>query len=289
MGCLYRACLLRQGKTALDLSERAMHVVKMHGARNDFAIVDARRDTVENANALAQRLCDRRGGIGADGLLIVQPSSIANARMTIINADGSEAEMCGNGIRCFARYLDENGEGDDLAIETASGIVRTRVIAREPEYLVKVALPAPEFMTLEAPFDNPSTGAHSAPLRVTRYIRVGNPHAILIRESLDDIDLEEVAADFQRKIASGINVHIATVLDDHTLRVIHWERGVGRTQACGTGSAACAVAGIEEGLVRSPVDVRVPGGTLRFEWNDGALTMTGPAARVFEANVAQTI
>lgn len=248
-----------------------MHVTKMHGARNDFVLVDARRDSIENANALARQLCDRRSGIGADGLLIVQASSLGDARMRIINADGTEAEMCGNGIRCFARYLDENGEGDDLAIETESGIVRTRVISREPEYLVRVELPLPEVMAVEA---------------TTHVIRVGNPHAVLLRDSLDDLDLDKAAEEFQRKIPGGINVHIATVVDDHTMRVKHWERGVGQTQACGTGSAACAVAGIVRDLVTSPVAVIVPGGTLTIEWEHDVLTMTGPAESVFETEIS---
>jgi diaminopimelate epimerase len=248
-----------------------MHVVKMHGARNDFVIVDARRDPIENASALARQLCDRRSGIGADGLLIVQPSSIGDARMTIINADGSEAEMCGNGIRCFARYLDENGEGADLAIETASGIVRTHVIAREPEYLVRVSLPRPEPVSKQ--------------LRGAQLIRVGNPHAVLFRSSLDDIDLDKTAEEFQQMVPGGINVHIASIVDDHTMRVRHWERGVGQTQACGTGSAACAVAGIEDGFVHSPVDVRVPGGRLTIERVGDELTMTGPAVHVFDTDI----
>jgi diaminopimelate epimerase len=261
-----------------------MHVVKMHGAHNDFVLVDARRDRIVNPNALAREVCNRRGGIGADGLLVVQSSSIADARMTIVNADGSEAEMCGNGIRCFARYLDENGEGDELAVETASGIVRTNVVSRDPEYLVKVTLPAPEFMGRD---DENSDDSAASGIPSDALIRVGNPHAVLLRDSLENIDLEEIAAEFQRTVAGGINVHVATAVDGHTMRVKHWERGVGPTQACGTGSAACAVAGIAGGLVQSPVAVRVPGGTLTIEWNGDELTMTGPAIRVFDADLAR--
>jgi diaminopimelate epimerase len=240
-----------------------VRVVKMHGARNDFAIVDARRDRVADVPALARRLCDRRSGIGADGLLLVEPSLQAAVRMRIVNADGTEAEMCGNGIRCVARYLDEEGEGGELEIETASGIVRVRVVARAPEYRVNVALPAPVFEGEES-------------------VRVGNPHVIIFRDEIDDVDLDRIAAEIGRRYPDGINVHVASVVNEHTLRARHWERGVGQTQACGTGAAATAVAAIERGLVRSPVDVIVPGGTLRIEWSDGALSLAGPADRVFE-------
>jgi diaminopimelate epimerase len=264
-----------QGKSWAGHKATSMRVVKMHGARNDFVIVDTRRDAVDNPSALARSLCDRRGGIGADGLLLVEPSAAGAARMRIVNADGSEAEMCGNGIRCFARYLDEEAEGDALAIETASGVLATRVLAREPEYRVRVSLCHPE-------------RARHPERSATHIIRVGNPHLVLIRDSVDDVDLETVAREVQRDFPEGINVHVASVVDERTLRARHWERGVGQTQACGTGSAACAVAAIEDDLVRSPVDVIVPGGTLTIEWDGDRLDLIGPAERVFETTVNAT-
>lgn len=255
-----------------------MRIVKMHGARNDFVIVDTRRDHVDDVSALARRLCDRRTGIGADGLLLVEPSTLAAARMRIINADGSEAEMCGNGVRCFARYIDGERAGDALAIETASGVVRTEVISRAPEYRVKVALPVP------IRFEPPQSSG-SPPALDSSYVRVGNPHVVVFCDTVENVDLDALAARFQTQFPEGVNVHVVSVVDRHTLRARHWERGVGQTQACGTGSAATAVAAIDRGVARSPVEVIVPGGTLRIEWDGGALSLTGPAEHVFETTI----
>lgn len=253
-----------------------VHLIKLHGARNDFIILDARREPTRDFDALARRLCDRRASIGADGLLVVESSSIAHARMRIFNADGTEAEMCGNGIRCLARYLDEAGEGSALAIETGAGIIETCVTAREPEYLVRVAMGLPHYQP------------RALGLRDASFVDLGNPHVVLVRRSFDEIDLVQTACGLQRSsvLPEGANVHVVLVEDERTLHVRHWERGVGVTQACGTGAVACAASAIVLGLARSPVDVHVPGGCLVVEW-DGAGTafLTGPAARVFETTI----
>ncbi|MGH7738437.1 MAG: diaminopimelate epimerase [Candidatus Tyrphobacter sp.] len=253
-----------------------MHIVKMHGARNDFIVVDAREEPVPQPRALALRLCDRRGGIGADGLLLVEPSRIAAVAMRIFNADGGEAQTCGNGIRCIARYLDERGEGARLEIETNAGIVQTHVVQREPVYLVRVAMGVPTHRALA------EEGAH--------FVDLGNPHVVLFRSSLRDFDLIASATAMQGAgvLPEGGNVHVAVVEDSHTLRVEHWERGVGLTQACGSGAVACAAAAVRAGFVRSPVTVNVPGGVLTVEWDGSAgAHLTGPAERVFETDVAR--
>ncbi|HEY9084952.1 MAG TPA: diaminopimelate epimerase [Candidatus Tyrphobacter sp.] len=263
----------------MEPKDLIVQLVKMHGARNDFIIADARREPFRNPSTLAIRLCDRRVGIGADGLLLLEASAIADARMRVFNADGSEAEMCGNGIRCLARYLDEAGEGSPLRIETETGVIETRVVEREPEYLVRVTLPVPDFSARR-------TGATDGlgMTGSTYLVRVGNPHLVLLRGSIDDFDFESVATELQREFPEGINVHVTSVSDEHTLRVRHWERGVGLTQACGTGAVACAASAIRLGLARSPVDVHVPGGNLHVEWDGtGAAYLTGPAERVFDA------
>ncbi len=256
---------------------KRLHLVKMHGARNDFILVDGRRGGgVENPAALARTLCERRTGIGADGLLLVESSSVANAAMRIFNADGGEAEMCGNGMRCVARYLHEAGEGATLRIETQAGVIEAAVVERELEYLVRVAVNAPVFESVDL-------GLADAQLVI-----VGNPHVVLLRDSLDELDLVATAHALQRSPAlrDGVNVHVAVVESDHALRAVHWERGVGLTQACGTGSVACAASAIRKSLVRSPVDVHVPGGTLRIEWDGANVTyLIGPAERVFETDV----
>jgi diaminopimelate epimerase len=251
-------------------------VSKYHGARNDFIIVDARENPVDDVAVFARHWCDRHIGIGADGVLIVGRSKRANVSMRVINADGSEAEMCGNGVRCVARYLDENGEGGRFAIDTIGGIVHTEVIARGDVYRIRVDVGPPQMISVN------ETEPHSA------IVEVGNRHLVFFREEIDRFDLWAIGEALQDEPAypGGINVHLVEVEGPATLRVRHYERGVGLTMACGTGSVASAVASIERGDVKSPVLVRVPGGELTIEWIDGASAfMTGPAVHVFDTQI----
>lgn len=251
-------------------------LTKMHGAHNDFVVVDLRRTPLESPGRFAARICDRRGGIGADGLLAIEPSHDADVRMRVYNADGSEAEMCGNGVRCVARFLDEAGEGDRVRVETASGIVETLVVARTPEYRVRVAIGAPRFEARSHPFD-----------RAT-FVSLGNPHLVVFVDDLDAFDLEARALPLQEDTGfpGGVNVHALFLARDGSLRVRHWERGVGATQACGTGAVAAAAAAIAGGDAVSPVRVEVPGGTLEVAWDgSGAAFLTGPAVRVFDTEI----
>ena len=254
-----------------------MQVTKMHGARNDFVVVDARTERLlADAPAFARWVCDRREGIGADGLILLEPSSVGNVRMRIINADGSEAEMCGNGIRCAARWLDEAGEGDRRDFETEAGIVRTEILAREPEYLVRVAL------------GKPNVGTITLDGSTEDFVEIGNPHVILLRGNVEGIDLERFARQLQNdsRFPNGTNVHAAAKVGPNSLRVRHWERGAGLTPACGTGAVACAAVAIRRQIAKSPVEVFVPGGRLEVDWNGiDAASLTGPAVRVFDAEV----
>jgi diaminopimelate epimerase len=254
-----------------------MRLAKMHGARNDFVVADARPQPFADAPSFARWVCDRRAGVGADGLILLERSNVADVRMRTINADGSEAEMCGNGVRCAARWLDEAGEGDHIAFETGAGIVRTKVVERKPEYLVRVAMGRPKI-------GNP---AHTIPLGT--FVDLGNPHVVIFETSADGFgDLETFGINLQTDPAflDGTNVHIARPNDVHSMRVRHWERGVGLTQACGTGAVASAAAAIQRGIAVSPVEVFVPGGRLVVEWDgSGEAYLTGPAVRVFDTQV----
>jgi diaminopimelate epimerase len=252
-------------------------LTKMHGARNDFIVLDQRSASVDRIPAFARWACDRRTGIGADGLVALEASAIADVKMRIVNADGSEAEMCGNGIRCAARWLDEAGEGERVRFETMAGIIETSIVARSPEYLVRVAIGTPRIAPHPVPF-----------LEDARFVDVGNPHVVLFRKHVDDVDLTMLATRLQtaKPFPNGTNVHVAALDGNDTLRVRHWERGVGLTMACGTGAVACAAAAIEQKLVGSPVDVFVPGGHLVVEWSgSGQAFLTGPAVRVFDTTV----
>jgi diaminopimelate epimerase len=254
-----------------------MRVTKMHGALNDFIVVDGRSAPIGDIASFARWACDRRAGIGADGVIVLEPSQKADLRMRTVNADGSEAEMCGNGIRCAARWLDENGEGGSVAFETEGGIVRTDVVARGSEYLVRVAMGRPRVGALAISI-----------LPDAAFVDVGNPHVVILRDDVDRIDLEGVAEALQRepRLREGANVHVAAVRGRNALEVRHWERGVGVTMACGTGAVACVAVAIERELTVSPVEVFVPGGRLIVEWDaQGVAYLIGPAALVFDTEV----
>jgi diaminopimelate epimerase len=244
-------------------------VTKMHGTLNDFVVLDERLDRVDDIVAFARRVCDRRSGVGADGLIVILPSTHADARMRVINADGSEAEMCGNGMRCAVRYLSERGEGDRFNVETLAGIVRAQVLQRGETYRVRLNVGIPRFEEVQLPF------------RDADFVSLGNPHVVIFVRAIDAMDVTAIGANMPE-----VNVHLAAVLDRHRLNVVHHERGVGQTHACGTGAVACAAAAIRRGLCDSPVDVHVPGGLLYVEWDGaGEAFLTGPAVRVFDARV----
>lgn len=250
--------------------------VKMHGARNDFVVVDERDFALDDPQRAARAFCDRHAGIGADGVLVVGPGegTTSDARMRVYNADGSQAEMCGNGIRCVARYLSERGEGDSRRILTQAGVIQTHVLTRDPEFRVRVILGVPRLAPRETKFVGPAI------------VSLGNPHAVFFVDDIDTVDLRLVAHEVTSlpQHHGGINVHVATVESAQRIRARHFERGVGETLACGTGAVAIAVAAIDLGVARSPVDVLVPGGRLTITWDGhGAATLDGPAARVFAA------
>lgn len=270
----------------------------MHGTLNDFVVFDNRGIDIEHIAAFARfgtfasfgrYMCDRHAAIGADGLLVLENSAIADVRMRVINADGSEAEMCGNGIRCVVRYLAEektemhgyvSAPKRMFRIETVAGIIETSVIAREPAFLVRAMMGVPVIERKALPVPD------------AMCVSLGNPHVVIFEsEAIDAIDLPGIAISFQNSMLfpDGTNVHVAAKIGERMLTVRHWERGVGETMSCGTGAVACAVAAIQRGLVQSPVEVRVPGGTLMVEWGgSGVAYLTGPAVRVFDANISLT-
>jgi len=251
-------------------------VSKYHGARNDFIVLDARSQPVDDVGAFASRWCDRHAGIGADGVLVIGSSDRALVSMRVINADGSEAEMCGNGVRCVARYLDERGEGGQQSIDTIGGLIRTEVIERGEVYRVRVDVGIPRFVNVE------DAEPQSA------LVVVGNPHLVLFREEIGAFDLVGIgeAAQSDARYPGGINVHLVQAEGPSTLRLRHYERGAGLTMACGTGTVAGAVASIVRGDVSSPVLARVPGGELSIEWDgSGHAFMTGPAVHVFDTTI----
>ncbi len=269
-------------------SARAIDARKMHGAENVFVLVDERPARFTEYDALARLLCDPAGPMqGADGILVVGEPSVASgalARMRIFNADGSEAEMCGNGVRCVARYLDELGAGSEFAIDTLAGRIAARVVSREPFAACVDVGP----VTFPRAADEESFDALGSTWRFYD-VSLGNPHAVVFVPDVAAIDLAALGASAQRlaRFPGGTNVHVVQIENATTLRVRHFERGVGLTQACGTGAVACAAAAIVTRGLTSPVTVLVPGGTLEVAWEAGGnALLTGGAEELFARTVA---
>ena len=273
----------------------ALNLPYYDGAGNDFFIYDARVLPPEVAFAdLARYVCDRHGPFGgADGLLVLTyPSEpLADVRMRIFNADGSEPEMCGNGVRCAVRYLLEES-GDGVNIQTLAGIIHGEVISREHPFTVRIDIGEPFFcardLALESDRLGPNEEVIGAAVQVAGRtwhfdgVSFGNPHIVIFVDDVELIDVLRVGPQLERVplFLNGTNVHFVKVLDAQTLRVRHWERGAGATLACGTGAAAAAVAAIRRGLVTSPVRVFVPGGELGVRYSEGGhAELSGPATR----------
>jgi len=266
---------------------REIPVAKMHGTHNEFVLVEERASRGVSYGDLALRLCDRAHGLGADGLLVIgepQTGIDAIATMRIFNADGSEAEMCGNGMRCVARFLVERGAPDAFAVATVAGPIGVEVLARTPEFRVRVDMGVPDLAANGAERRIDAAGR----TWIYRAVSLGNPHIVIFVDEVAAIDLERdgAALSTHRDFPRGTNVHFVQRLDAHAIAVRHYERGVGVTQSCGTGSVAAVAAAIVAGLAESPVTVKVPGGTLAVGWRPGeSASLSGPAEKVFERTV----
>ncbi|MBV8221882.1 MAG: diaminopimelate epimerase [Candidatus Eremiobacteraeota bacterium] len=246
----------------------SVHLELLHGAENAFAVLDDRPSserTNEEYAWIARAIRD------TDGLLVLLPSSSGSVRMRMFNPDGGEAEMCGNGVRCVARYLVERGEGDRFIVDTLAGPIGARLVSTTP-YTVETQMGVP-LVSAVAELD--AAGQRWSYFKVD----VGNPHAVIFVDDLKAIDLERVgpAIETHPDFPGGTNVHFVNVAGRSTLHVRHWERGAGATRACGTGIVASAATAIANGYVGSPVTVIAPGGTLRVAIdNRGRATLTGP-------------
>ncbi len=257
-----------------------MRFTKMHGAGNDFLIFDPGEVEDVDLPDLARRACNRHFGVGADGILIPASSDVADLKMVYFNSDGSPSEMCGNGIRCLARYARdfELFDGDALTIETGAGV--KKVVLRE-DGSSRVDMGPPGFDS-EVELDG------YAFLRVS----MGNPHAVAFldeEEAVENLDLRTVGPKIEKDphFPEKTNVEFAFARSEREVRMRIWERGAGETLASGSGSCAVAVAAIRRGLAQSPVLVRLDGGTVEIEWaGDGApVYMTGQAEYVCEGEL----
>ena len=276
---------------------------KMHGAGNDFVVTAgddpahlARSD--EAWGALAERVCDRHVGVGADGLIAVLPSDVADRRMRIFNPDGSEAEMCGNGIRCVVKFvLDQDGElraRGSLRVETLAGVLDAVASAGEDGTVarVRVSMGEPHF----APEDLGALVEQAPPVlglpleaagteQTVTLVSMGNPHAVVFIDApVEAFELERIgpAIEHHPVFSNRTNFEVVRVRDRGAIDMRVWERGVGETLACGSGACAAAVASRLHGFVDDRIDVHLPGGTLGIGWDGaGEVSLEGPATRVF--------
>ncbi|GAB4259506.1 MAG: diaminopimelate epimerase [Deferrisomatales bacterium] len=265
---------------------------KMHGLGNDFVVVDCRqRDWGEELGwpELSRRLAHRRLGVGCDQVLLLYPSGAADVRMEIYNADGSRVEMCGNGIRCLARYVRdrERPEAGEIRVETLAGVV----VPRFQDDLVEVDMGAPELEGRRIPVDADGP-VRDRPLSVgdrtvmVTCVSMGNPHAVVFVDDAESCPVEALGPRLETHpfFPNRVNVEFVQVLSRAELRMRVWERGAGVTPACGTGASAAAVAAHWTGRADRDVRVRLDGGDLRIRWDPGTsrVFMTGPAATVFD-------
>ncbi len=269
---------------------------KMHGIGNDYVYVDLFDQQLNpDPRQLAKAMSDRNKGIGSDGLILIRPSDRADARMQMFNADGSEGEMCGNGIRCVAKYLYDYGIAakNQVTVETGRGVLTLEIEASQgkAEHIrVDMGSPIlegsliPTTLPGNPPLDVPFEAAGMA-LRLTA-VSMGNPHAVAFLDDLDHFPLERVgqAVELDPRFPNRVNAHFVTVLDRSEVRMVTWERGSGPTKACGTGACAVCVAGVLTSRTERRIVAHLPGGDLQVDWpTEGAsVFMTGPATEVFQ-------
>ncbi|HLY67962.1 MAG TPA: diaminopimelate epimerase, partial [Chloroflexota bacterium] len=265
-----------------------MDFLKMHGAGNDFVLVDGRDGREADWPELARRMSDRHFGVGADGLLLVRPSQAADFRMEMWNPDGSQAEMCGNGIRCFARYLlDGAAEGrDSLSVETGAGVLTVRS-GGSGDWL-QASLGRPILNGPDIPVGSDANPVLDLPLPELNIsvtcVSMGNPHAVQFVPDAAVVDLAVLGPKVEHHplFPNRVNFHVCQVVSRGELMVHTWERGAGLTLACGTGAAATAVAARLKGYTGDVVRMHVPGGELELAWDGaGEVLMSGPATYVF--------
>lgn len=261
-----------------------MHFTKMHGLGNDYLYVYG--EVPDNISSLSQKLSDRHFGVGSDGMIYISPSKVADFKMRIFNADGSEAKMCGNGIRCVGKYVYDKGYTDktNLTVETLSGIKTLRMQARSGKVKsVTVDMGQSEVSDeVELCVDDKTVSGTP--------VSVGNPHFVIFVDDIENAPLYTMGPLIEKHEAfpNGVNVEFVQVIGEDQLRMRVWERGSGVTMACGTGACASTAAAIKKGYCRShaPVTVMLDGGILEISVGDnGKVMMTGPADSVYEGEV----
>ncbi len=272
---------------------------KMHGCGNDYIYFNCFEQEVADPEALSIRLSDRHFGIGGDGIVLICPSDVADAKMRMFNADGSEGKMCGNATRCIGKYMYEHGliSKPEMTLETLSGIKILKMTEEDGKITsVRVDMGKAILKPSEIPTKYTGDTAVSVPLTVdgTEYavtcVSMGNPHCIVfVDQDVSTLDLPKIGPSFENHemFPERINTEFIRVIDDHTLQMRVWERGSGETLACGTGACAAAVASVLNGYCPKGEDIAIHliGGELKIRYTDEAVYLTGPATTVFEGSI----
>ena len=273
-----------------------MRFTKMQGLGNDYVYVNCFKEKIDNPPELARRISDRHFGVGSDGLIMINPSDKADFEMEMYNADGSRGEMCGNGIRCVAKYVYDYGLTDktSISVETLGGIKYLDLTVQDGKVkLVKVNMGRPELAPSKVPVAAEGDRAVDEPITVDgkeyrmTCVSMGNPHAVIFTDrDIRELPLEEIGPKFENheRFPKRVNTEFVRVLDRRTAEMRVWERGSGETLAFGTGACAVAVACVLNGLTEDEVTVRLLGGDLQIKWDreNDIVYMTGPAEVVFD-------
>ena len=275
-----------------------MKFTKMEGCGNDYVYVNGFDTKIEDPNKLSEIVSDRHFGIGSDGLIVINPSEKADFKMSMYNADGSEGKMCGNGIRCVAKYVYDNKMTDKttITVETLSGIKTLELnVKNDKVETVKVNMGTPILLPKDVPVVSDKDKVVDEPIviddkeyRIT-CVSMGNPHAITFIENTDDLEIETIGPKFENNpiFPDRVNTEFIQVLDRNTVKMRVWERGSGETFACGTGACATVVACVLNGLTDDKVTVKLLGGDLFIEYNreENTVYMTGPAKVSFTGKI----
>lgn len=272
-----------------------MKFTKMHGLGNDYVYVNCFEEKIDNPPAVARFVSDRHFGIGSDGLIMINPSQTADFEMEMYNADGSRGEMCGNGIRCVAKYVYDYGLTDktQISVETLGGIKYLDLTVEDGKVsLVKVDMGKPKLEADLIPIISEREQVIDEPIEVDgkEYhmtgVSMGNPHAVIYVDDVKGLDLEKIGPKFENheRFPKRINTEFVHCIDRQTVEMRVWERGSGETLACGTGACAVAVSSILNNLTDTQVTVKLLGGDLQIEWDreKDRVFMTGPATVVFD-------
>ena len=272
-----------------------MKFTKMQGIGNDYVYVNCLQETIENPSELAKKISDRHYGVGSDGLIMINPSDKADFEMEMYNADGSRGEMCGNGIRCVAKYVYDYGLTDktSISVDTLAGIKYLDLTVEDGKVvLVKVDMGKPMLRPEEVPVVSEKEEVIDEPITVDGQeyrmtcVSMGNPHAVVFMDDIEHLEIEKIGPKFEHheRFPNRVNTEFVKVLDRQTASMRVWERGSGETLACGTGACAVAVACILGGYTENKVTVKLLGGDLLIEWyrEQNKIYMTGPAAVVFD-------